>query len=97
MDVSFRDDELERLDREASFTAKLAPGVVKAFRKRMQTIKAASDERDFYAFKSLHYEQMKSNPKQHSMRLNDQYRLIIELEEGSGTKAVVVVRIEDYH
>ena len=97
MDVRFADSDLEGLEREASFATKLAPGIVKAFRKRMQMIRAASDERDFYAMKSLHFEQMKSNPNQHSMRLNDQYRLIVELESGSHAKTVVVVAISDYH
>lgn len=97
MDVRFANDDLEQLDGDESFRAKLSPAIVKAFRKRMQQIRAAVDERDFYALKSLHFERLKSNPRQHSMRLNDQYRLVVELEIGSETKAVVVVGIEDYH
>ena len=58
-------------------------------------IRAAPDERDFYAMKSLHFEKMRSN--NHSMRLNNQYRLIIELKSESQVKTVVIVGIEDYH
>ena len=60
-------------------------------------IRAAVDEREFYAMKSLHFEKMRSNPKFHSMRLNDQYRLIVELEVQSQVRKVVIVGIEDYH
>ncbi len=64
----------------------------------MQHIRAAADERDFYAMKSLHYEKLAApRDHQHSMRLNDQYRLIIEVAEESETKHIIVVGIEDYH
>ena len=97
MDVRFGDNDLERLDSDGSFTAGFSPSVVSAFRKRMQTIRAAADERDFYALKSLHFEKLKSNPSQRSMRLNDQYRLVVELEGGPKAKTVVIVAIKDYH
>jgi proteic killer suppression protein len=45
----------------------------------MQYIRAASDERDFYALKSLHYEKLHGKRShQRSMRLNDQFRLILQ-------------------
>lgn len=98
MKVRFADAELDRLETDPSFEGNRASGVVKAFRKRMQMIRAALDERDFYAMKSLRFEKLKgARQKQHSMRLNDQWRLILEFE-GEGTmKVVVVCGIEDYH
>jgi proteic killer suppression protein len=72
--------------------------MVKAFRKRMQTIRAARDERDFYALQSLRFEKLKgARSHQHSMRLNDQWRLILEFEGKGEKKTLVVVGIEDYH
>ena len=72
--------------------------IVKAFRKRMQTIRAVPDERDFYAQRSLHFEKLKGNrAHQYSMRLNDQWRLILEFEGNVPNKVVVVMGIEDYH
>lgn len=63
----------------------------------MQWIRAAPDERDFYRMKSLHYEKLKGKRShQRSMRLNDQYRLILEIEEIKG-RTLVVISIEDYH
>lgn len=64
----------------------------------MQAIRAAEDERTFYAMKSLHFEKLKGNRShQHSMRLNDQWRLILEFECTNDGKVVLVIGIEDYH
>ncbi len=97
-EVRFRDESLEKLERNTEHDAAYQTGVGKAFRKRMQMIRAAVDERDFYALKSLHFEKLKGNREhQHSMRLNDQWRLIIEMEEGNPNKTLWIVGIEDYH
>ena len=64
----------------------------------MQVIRAALDERVFYAMKSLHYEKLKGDRVgQRSMRLNDQWRLILRIEEDDTGKLVVIVSIDDYH
>jgi len=55
MDVAHADSDLERLEADPSFDAGYGSALVKVFRKRLQLIRAANDERDFYALKSLHY------------------------------------------
>lgn len=98
MEVCFADDNLDRLETDHAFTGAWSQAIVKAFRRRMEQIRAAQDERDFYALKSLHFERLKGKrQEQHSMRLNDQYRLIIEIESQSSTKIVNIIKIEDYH
>ena len=98
MDLVFRDDDLDRLEADASFDGGHQPAIVIAFRKRMQQIRAAVDERDFYNQKSLRFEKLKGKrAHQYSMRLNDQWRLILEFQGRGRDKVVVVVRIEDYH
>ena len=99
MNVRFADRSLRSIDESDSDSANaIGRDLVKAFRKRMQLIRAAPDERVLYAFKSLHFERLKgSRADQYSMRLNDQWRLIVELEDGSEEKTVVIVGIEDYH
>ena len=64
----------------------------------MQHVRAAVDERAFYEMKSLHFEKLKGRrAEQHSMRLNDQWRLIVKLKKrGKGT-VVELLGIEDYH
>ena len=82
MDVDFEDASLRRLEADPRFTADLDAAVVKAFRKRMQFIRAAVDERAFRAMKSLHYEKLQGDRAgQCSMRLNDQWRLILRIRQ----------------
>jgi len=71
---------------------------VKGFRKVMQIIRAAPDERDFYQHKSLHFEKLKgSRSHQHSMRLTKKWRLVVELDGTAPNKKVRLKGIEDYH
>ena len=98
MDVTFADGDLDRLETDPSFDPGLPEGVVKAYRKRLQAIRSASDERDFYAMKSWHFEKLRGQRQgQCSMRLNDRFRLVLELEAANGGKRVRIVGIEDYH
>ena len=76
----------------------VSEAITNAFLRRMQVIRAAKDERDFYALKSLHYEKLKGKrDHQHSMRLNAQFRLIVEYESTGADKTIVIVGVEDYH
>ncbi|MDR5748743.1 type II toxin-antitoxin system RelE/ParE family toxin [Caballeronia sp. LZ029] len=98
MEVEFDDDALDRLETEATFTAGFAQEIVRAYRRRMQQIRAANDERDFYALKALHFEKLRGNRDgQYSIRLNKQWRLILELRGGHPCKVVALVEIVDYH
>jgi proteic killer suppression protein len=97
-EVSFKDASLEKLEQDPKYTAGYDAAIVKAFRKRMQLVRAATDERDFNSMRSLNFERLKGKRQhQFSMRLNDQWRLILELETvGTNTK-LLIVGIEDYH
>jgi toxin HigB-1 len=98
METEFSDEDLDRLETEAEFTAGYAKEIVKAYRKRMQAIRAAIDERDLRAVKGNHFEKLKGDrAHQYSMRLNDKWRLIVEIKSGSPKNTIVVVAIEDYH
>lgn len=98
MEVRFKDDALERLESDARFDGGYSPPVVKKFRQRMQQIRAAKDERDLYQLHSLHCEKLKGDRShQHSIRLNDQWRLVFELEGKGAAKVIAIVSIEDYH
>jgi proteic killer suppression protein len=98
MDVAFKDESLDRLETDARFSAGIDDAVVKAYRKRMQQIRAAIDERTFYAFRSLRFEKLHGDREgQFSMRLNDQWRLIVELHGEAPRKTIYVVEIVDYH
>src|SRR5688572_10605584 len=98
MEVDFEDESLQKLEVDPTYDAGFSREIVKAFRKRMQLIRGAPDERDFYALKSLHFEKLAGDREgQHSMRLNKQWRLILRLEKREDGKVVVVISISDYH
>lgn len=98
MDVAFKDESLDRLETDSSFSAGFGDAVVKSYRKRMQQIRAATDERTFYAFRSLRFEKLHGDREgQFSMRLSDQWRLIVELQGEAPRKTIYVVEIVDYH
>ena len=97
MDVGFEDPDLDRLETDPHFTAGLAPTIVKGFRKAMQHIRAAADERDLYVNKGFHFEKLKGRSPERSMRLNKRFRLILEIEDGNDGKRARIKKIEDYH
>jgi proteic killer suppression protein len=98
MDVEFSDDDLCRLECDPDFSGGHSQAIVRAFRKCMQVIRAAADERDFYSLKSLHYKKLQGKRSQEkSMRLNDQWRLILEVQSSKSKTVVLIKGIEDYH
>lgn len=98
MEVSFANDRLEGLANDAEVDGGFSQAVVNAYRGRIQFIKGATDERDFYAWRSLHFEKLKGDRShQRSMRLNKQWRLVLEIVPGKPKNTVRIVDIEDYH
>lgn len=98
MEVEFDDDNLDRLETDVKFTAGHSQEVVRAYRKRMQQIRAFLDERDFYVVKALHFEKLKGDRVgQHSIRLNLQWRLILEIRGDHPCKVIGIIEIVDYH
>lgn len=98
MEVEFEDDDLDDLEVNPRATGGFPAGVVKGFRKAMQVIRNAVDERDIYAMKGLRFEKLSGDRKgQHSLRCNDQYRLIVKIDGVHPRKKIRVIEIEDYH
>lgn len=98
MDIEFARADLERLYAEAAYEMGLPPSVVKAYRRRIQLIIAAEDERDLRVLKSLHMEKLKGKrTHEYSIRLNDQFRLIFELVGDGRNKRLSVNDVDDYH
>lgn len=98
MEIVFGNDDLDRLETDPRFTAGLSPALVKAYRKRIQLLRSINDERGLYAWKSLHSEKLKGKrAHQLSVRLNDQFRLILEFAGEGKAKKLVIISVEDYH
>ena len=91
-------DDLDGLETEPERTCGFTREIVRGFRKAVQAIRAARDERDLYALRGLHFEKLKgTRAHQHSVRINKQWRLILELRGEATNKRVKIVSIEDYH
>jgi len=98
MEVEFADDELDRLEVDPKATAGHGAAVDRGFRKAIQALRAAHDERDLYANRGLHFEKLKGDRShQRSVRCNKQWRLILEIHEGGRGHLIRVIAIEDYH
>ncbi len=98
MRILFGTNELERLWTEPDAPSAFPVEIAKAYRKRIQIIQAAVDERDLYAIKSNHFEKLQGDrAHQRSLRLNDRWRVVLEIREGNPGKVVHIVSIEDYH
>ncbi|MBN1476892.1 type II toxin-antitoxin system RelE/ParE family toxin [Candidatus Sumerlaeota bacterium] len=98
MKVDFKDHDLDRLETDREFTGGFPREVVTAYRKKMQQIRAAIDERDLYAIRSHRFKKLKGKRShQSSMRLNDQWRLIVEIEKQEFGNVLWIVEICDYH
>jgi toxin HigB-1 len=98
MDVEHADESLSRLESDSRFTGGFSAEVVRAYRKKLWFIRHAMDERDIYAMKGNHFEKLQgARSHQRSIRLNKQWRLILEFVGAGTEKTVRVIAIEDYH
>lgn len=98
MEVSFDDKALQRAYTDARATVGHGHAIDRAFRKVVGIIRSAVDERDLYALRGLAFERLKGNRShQWSLRLNDQWRLIVEIRGQNPNKIIGIVSVEDYH
>ena len=94
----FHDEELRRLAVDVSFApAKWDRDVIRAYRKKIQLIDAAEDERDLRATRSLRLEQLHGDREgTSSIRLNDKMRLILSFKTDD-ERVAVIHEVVDYH
>lgn len=97
MEVEFSSETLKEMDGKPDFNGGYAAELARAFRKVIRFIRSADDERDFWAMRSLKFEKLKGLDRQYSMRLNKQWRLLVEIKENKPKNIIVVVCIADYH
>jgi proteic killer suppression protein len=97
--VEFEDDDLRLLYEDANFRVpRLGRDIVRSYRKVVGIVVAANDERDLYAMRSLNYEKLKGGRTgQHSLRLNQQWRLIVRPQRGQDGTQMIMIEIVDYH
>lgn len=100
MQLEFADKELERLWSDPAFSSQFGPDLVRNVRKKLGFVAQARTTQSIRAMKSIHLEKLRGNRAgQHSIRLNDQRRLILRFETHDDVDRVtaVVVGLVDYH
>jgi proteic killer suppression protein len=76
----------------------MGPDLVKHFRRKMAVVAAALDERDLLSMRSLRLEKLVGDRAgQYSIRLNDQWRLIVRFKTDEDGRVAVIVALVDYH
>jgi proteic killer suppression protein len=96
----FKRKKLHYLYFEGKGTEDYQPAVIDAFFDVMAIINAAQDERDLRNIKSLHFEKLegkRGNLEERSIKLNDQWRLILKINRDEQGKYLLIIDIEDYH
>ncbi|MBW4688850.1 MAG: type II toxin-antitoxin system RelE/ParE family toxin [Komarekiella atlantica HA4396-MV6] len=96
----FKKKKIEALYTEEKNAHKYPPAVVDNFFEVMASIDAAVDEQDLYAQKGLRFEKLsgkRGKYGQRSLRLNNQWRLIVVLDEDEQGHYLTIIDIEDYH
>jgi proteic killer suppression protein len=96
----FKKKKIEELYTKEKNAHKYPNEVVDAFFEVMAIINAAVSEQDLYAFKGLRFEKLsgqRGKQNQRSLRLNQQWRLIVVIEEDNNGNYLLIVDIVDYH
>jgi len=98
MEVEFANKDLARLESDPAYTDNRPPQIVRKFRKTMNHLRQAVVMTDLYSMKSYHLEKLRKDRKgQHSIKLNDQFRLVLQFVDRGNQQVIRVIEIEDYH
>jgi proteic killer suppression protein len=92
MRVIFEEKALARMDSEVAFTGGFPPMVVGAYRGRIQVIRAAPEESAMHQLRSLQMEQDGEQPSVHSIRVTDEWDLIVAFQTDADGKRLAVVK-----
>jgi len=96
MEIRFRSESYKRLEVDAYFTDGWPPALVKEYRFCLHYLRQAIDRRDLAALKCLEFHQLDGDRRhQYSLYLNDEWRLIVEIEGIALNQIVVIVNIEE--
>jgi proteic killer suppression protein len=98
MDVEFADKALASIETDDPSPTRLPVAVIKAARRKLVVLRAATDDRALRNWKSLHYEKLKGDREgQRSIRINDKYRIVFKLDNEAKPQKATILAIEDYH
>ncbi|HNR76429.1 MAG TPA: type II toxin-antitoxin system RelE/ParE family toxin [Parvularculaceae bacterium] len=98
MEIEYADATLALIETDNAGATRLPVAVIRAARRKITALRAATDDRTLRNWKSLHYEKLKGDREgQRSIRVNDKYRIIFELDSEAEPQKATILAIEDYH
>lgn len=99
MQVEFADATLQRLYEDADYRPKrYGADLIRAYRKKVGLLCQVRDDLELRQHRSLRLEQLVGSRRgSSSIRLNDQWRLILTFRTDVAGRVVVVLEIVDYH
>jgi proteic killer suppression protein len=71
--------------------------VIKAAREKLNFLAEAPDERTLRNWKSLKYKRREGSNDERQIRLNDQYRIIFTIDNGTTPPVITILEIGDPH
>src|SRR5262245_61589203 len=97
VEVTFADADFDELEADEAARTNFDKAIVRAYRRLMNFIRQAVDERDLRAWPGGNFERLKGKRShQHSLRINKQWRLVFEIVKGNPKNTIRVISIEDY-
>lgn len=98
MRVRYGDERLSLVETGQAHRLRLPVDVVQTARRRIRFLREALDERDLYAMRSLHYEKLEGDREgQRSIRLNNKWRLIIEIDRDCDPLEISILEISNHY
>ena len=100
MRLQFKNPKLEALYTQEKNAHKYPAEVIENFFEVMAILESIPDEQALYKLKGLRFEKLqgkRGKEQQRSIRLNDQWRLILTIEEDPQSKFILLIEIIDYH
>jgi len=98
MEIEYADPSLALIETDNAGTTRFPVLVIRSVRRKLTVLRAAPDDRTLRNWKSLHYEKLKGDREgQRSIRINNKYRLVFELDNATTPQKARILAIEDYH
>lgn len=98
MDFEHADSTLEKIASDANENGPYSRDLARRYRKVLNLIATVANETELYSFKSLRFEKLRGKRcHERSLRLNQQWRLIVEVRPEATGNVIVIKGIEDYH
>ena len=97
MKIIFASDSLGLVETEDAGETRLPASVINSARRKLTVLRAASDGRSLQNWKSLRHEVVLGAQQdgQRSIRLNEQYRMVFQINEQHEPPTTTIIAIED--